>query len=559
MPSITISFSDLQELVETKLPKDADKLNDILQFAKCEVESLSGDELSLAVEDGNRPDLWCAEGIARELRGHLGVETGLKSCKAKKSKYSVLVDAKLQKTRPYIACAAVKGVKLSDTIVRQLMQQQEKIDSTYGRGRRKSSVGIYDLEKIKFPLKYTVTLPHENAFVPLGFEKEMTPKEILDNHPKGKDYGIIISGLQEFPIFLDANSKVLSMPPITNSNDSGKITEKTKNVFIEVTGTDWNVVQKTLLIMVLSLADRGGEIEEVSIEYIYDLLDGSKKVKTPQISHKSVMLSAADANKVLGMKLKDQEIKKLLEKARYGVKASDGQIEVTAPSYRTDIMHVVDVIEDIAISYGFDNIEPHMIGLPTVGELSSLERFSDKLRELLVGFGLQEIMTFTLTSNESQFSKMSYKGSAIEMQNPVSSEFSSLRTWLLPGLMSFLASNKHRDFPQKIFEVGECVLPDEAQETKAKTARKLAAALSYEDANLTEMKSVAEAFLNNLHLKYEIRPYSHPSFIESRCAEVLVNEKRVGVFGEVSLQVLENWGLETPTIAMEMDLEGLRY
>jgi len=159
-----------------------------------------------------------------------------------------------------------------------------------------------------------------------------------------------------------------------------------------------------------------------------------------------------------------------------------------------------------------------------------------------------------MTVERHEFRKMNAQGSSVELLNPTSSEYSVCRTWLLPGLMKILSVNKHRDYPQRVFEVGDVILLDEGQETKTRTVRKLAAVISHNEANLTELKSVVESVLKNLNYDYTIKEFSHPSFVESRCGQIMVDEKQIGFFGEIHPSVLENWKLENPVIAFEVEV-----
>jgi len=559
MPTIELSLNDLEKLIGKKLPRDIEKLNEVLQYAKSEVERLEGDNLTVTVEDGNRMDLWCAEGIARELRGALGIERGIAEYDIAKSDFSVTVDKDLEKVRPFIACAVVKGAKLSDQILKQLMQQQEKIDGTYGRNRKRSSIGLYDLDKIKWPLKYTVTKPGENAFVPLGFDKSMTPGEILELHPKGKEYGKLLEGCRVYPIFKDASGQVLSFPPIINSNDIGKVTADTKNILIEVTGTDWRTVKSVLLVMAMSLADRGGKLYQVTANYPYKLPDGSISAKTPDTEPWDMVIKQDDINRMLGFELGATEMEELLKKARYDAVAELDMVKVFVPAHRADVMHPVDVIEDIAIAKGYDNIEPIIPELPTTGSLTKLDLVTNRIREVCVGLGCQEVLTFTLTNKKNMFEKMgSDEGKIIEVENPVSLEFTCLRSKLMPGLFQVLSANKHRDYPQNIFEVGDCVVPDEKEENGVKQTRRLAILMSHDKANLTGIKSVAEALLRNFGAEFEIKPTSHPSFIESRCGEIKIGGRLAGIFGEVHPKVLRNWDMDLPATAIEIELDALK-
>jgi phenylalanyl-tRNA synthetase beta chain len=253
--------------------------------------------------------------------------------------------------------------------------------------------------------------------------------------------------------------------------------------------------------------------------------------------------------------MNDESAASVLERMRYGVKKmKGGKLLLSIPPYRSDILHSIDVIEDAAIGYGYNNIEPSMPHLATVGNESKMERLTRKLRESMIGMEFQEMLTFILTSKESNFSKMNSKGDCAEIMNPTSSEYSVCRTWITPNMLKVFFLNKNKEYPQKIFEVGDCVLLDESQENKVRQVRKLCGAISYDNANLTEIKSVIEAVMNSLGYRYEVKEHSHPSFIESRCGKVLVDGREIGFFGEIHPKVLESWKIEKPVIAFEVEV-----
>ncbi len=552
MAVIELSLPDLESLLGKKLPRSADGLNDVLQYAKCEVENLEKDSLTVSVEDANRPDLLSTEGVARELRGALNVETGLPRFNIRKSNVTVAVDKKLDGIRKYAACAVVKNVRMTEQILKQLIQLQEKMNGTYGRNRKVVGTGIYDFDRIKPPIRYTVIDPDGVKFSPLGLEESLTPRKILERHPKGVEFGHLISKHKVWPTFIDSRNEILSMPPIINSNYSGKVDSNTRNLFVEATGTAWGPVLAALNITTAALAERGGNVESVTMVY------GEKKITTPDFAPSTVKIASEETNKRLGLSLKPAEIETLLKKARYGVKAAGKIMNVEAPAYRVDIMHPVDVIEDIAIQYGYHKFGPVLPALPTIGSLSKGERFSDKVRILLIGLGCQEVLNFTLTNRTDLFRRMQMpEQPVVEVANQISSELNIMRTWLLPGLLNFLSNNRTQDYPQRVFEVGHCVVPDKETAERSKTVRKLAVAIAHDRANLTEMRGLAESVLRNLGLKWEIADLDHPSFIPTRCAQIRINGKSIGFYGEVHPAVLDNWKIEMPVIVFELDLEEL--
>jgi phenylalanyl-tRNA synthetase beta chain len=436
------------------------------------------------------------------------------------------------------------------------MHLQDKLDQTYGRRRRRASIGLYNLALITPPLQYAVAKPEAVSFVPLGGEKEMDLREIVETHPKGIEYGHLVKKHENWPILHDSEERVLSIPPIINSNDLGKISEGKEDVFIEVTGTEHRTVLNTLTIVTLSLADRGEEIFSTQVRYPY----GEEKViSTPNLTTKEVYLDLDYVNQVLGLSLMGDDVLKLLRRARYNGRWSGGSsIEVTVPCYRMDVMHPLDVIEDVAIMYGYNNLKPRWPQQITFGKISEFESFSDATREVMVGLGFQEILSFSLSNGERLFRKMNLKEEgAVELLNPTSLRFTCLRNWLIPSLMDFLSKNTHVEYPQRVFEVGDCVVPDETSETGVRNARKLACLIAHSNANFSEVKASLHAFSINMGIKQQLEEATHPSFIEGRVGTILTQGRQVGIVGEISPLVLEMWGLENPVTGYEMNLSTL--
>jgi len=553
MPIIDISKKDVEKLLGRSLPNTEDKLNDIFQYVGGEVESLSGDAIQLEIKCRNRPDLWCAEGLTRELRGALDIETGLKKYTIKSNKkYKIKVSKELRNIRQYMACAVVKGVKLSDQIIKQLMQQQEKVDGNYGRNRKKTSIGLYNLDLIKFPLTYELTEPTHNAFIPLQMDSELTPKQILSRHPTGRKYAHLVEHLKKYPIFKDAKGKVLSLPPIINSDDLGKLNENVKNVLIEVTGTNYDAVVNVLAMMTLSLADRGGKIWSTRIDSPFQ-----KDNIFPIFKSRTWKLGVAETNARLGTNFTGKEILKLLEKARYSGKLIDvggfDFLELKAPFYRTDLMHDVDLIEDVAIMHGYSNFDLQPIRVPTTGALSPLTIFSDKIRRLMIGFGSQEVQTFTLT-DPAVFTKAKEDKKRVEIENPISQTYSILRNKIWPMLIDLLSKNTNREYPQSVFEVGDIVAPNSKAETKSDTWKHLAFAFAG-DADFTYAKQVLCGLLASVGKECKVKESERKSFIPGRVGDIFVGGKKVGLVGELHPTVLKDFGIEMPICVFELDLD----
>ncbi|MFH1229699.1 MAG: phenylalanine--tRNA ligase subunit beta [Candidatus Aenigmatarchaeota archaeon] len=535
MVVIEIDKQDLLKLIGKKLPDH--ELENVLFLLKCE-SHIDGEKIECELTP-DRSDMLSVEGMAREIKGFLGIEVGLKEYDVDDSNFTLKKEK--AEVRPFIACGMVVDVDLTDELVKSLMQIQEKLHSTIGRNRKKVAIGVHDLDKLKPPFTYRDVM--DEKFIPLNEKREMTIKEILEQHPKGKDYAHLVQE-GKYPMLYDTEG-VMSFPPIINSERT-KVTENTKNLFIDVTGTDERAVNQALNILVCNIAERGGKILTVK--------SGNKKMPDLEPYKREIEVDSID--KVLGFGLSEGSIEEILKKMRYGVrKAKGGKLEVEVPAYRGDVLHLVDIIEDVAIGYGYNNIQPLLPKIATIGKQSDIESLSRKIRELMVGLGFQETLNFILSNEEDQFNKMSIAGNPVEILNPTSSEFTICRTWVLPSLMKILAANKHRDYPQKIFEIGDCIVIDENAETRTKTVRKLAGVISHYDANLTEAKSIVESVLSNLKYKYEIVALSHPAFIESRCGEIFADGRKIGFFGELNPCTLEKWKLENPAIAFELDIE----
>ena len=563
MVTVLTQLNDMEQLFGQKLPRNRSQLNELLYSVKCELsgpsetEQISDDsELQLENKDTNRPDTWSSEGIARALRGYQGLEVGLRRYSARKVAVEISVDKELAKIRPFFCCVVARNIKINDAIIRGFVQLQEKLDKTYGRNRKRSSIGFYDFDLITPPLHYGAVGLDQVRFVPLEWDHPLSLREILEQHPKGIEYGGIVKQYHKMPIILDSKNKVLSFPPIINSNDLGRITPETRNILVEITGTSEQTVSNALTILATCLADRGAEINSSIIHYSYGKIH---KVTTPDFNERLLKVPEEEVKTLTGLTLSRAEIVKLLRRARFDVRTDPGMyLNVRVPCYRLDILHPVDVIEDIAIAYGINRIDPRWPSDLTIGGCSPIEEFSDTIRELAVGLGFQEVLSFMMTSPEKLFEKMNRQlGRAVEVANPKVTTLTCLRSWLLPSLMDFLSNNTHVEYPQKLFEVGDYVDWDPSRSTRTKDVRELACVSAHSKANFTEMKSHLEPLMMNLGLEFTVTPIEHPSFLEGRIGSIHIGDEEVGIIGEVHPQVIENWKLQNPVSAMELEIDRL--
>jgi phenylalanyl-tRNA synthetase beta chain len=262
---------------------------------------------------------------------------------------------------------------------------------------------------------------------------------------------------------------------------------------------------------------------------------------------------------LIGLNLSRVEITKLLRHARFDViRSSSDLLTVAVPCYRVDIMHPVDVMEDIAIAYGLNNFKPKWPTDLTIGRISSKEEFSDTVRELMIGLGFQEVLGFMLSNPEKLYTKMNRpSGKPVEIANPKLTTMTCLRSWMLPSLMEFLSNNTHVEYPQRLFEVGDYVDWNDTLPTRTRDVRELACVSAHSKANFTDMKSYLEPLMENLGLRFTVKPIEHPSFLPGRIGSIQIGSEEVGIIGEIHPQVLENWKIQNPVAAMEIELDKI--
>ncbi len=543
MPVIAYNKKDLLKLVGQEFSDET--LAKIIEKLKPEVEEISEEEIIVEVTP-DRPDFYGVEGLAKAIRDF----AGLKSKENKLIKPSTEVKVEKVKARPYVACAIVKNVKLDDYLVKYLMNLQEILTNTIGRKRKKVAIGLHDLDKIKGKIVYRAANPDEKM-IPLGHIQEMTLKKVLEKTEKGKEFAHILKNTKQYPVFVDEEG-IFSFPPILNS-DRTKVTENTKNIFVDVTGIDRKAVMEAINLLAFFFLQRGWKVEQVKMKF------EKKSYATPEAKDQVIEVSVDYINKMLGTKLSRDEIISLLRKVGLKAFSDDDKLVVVVPYYRIDVLHPVDIVEDVAIAYDYDNFELELPKTITLGKAHELEIFSEKVRKLMIGMGFQEIMTPVLTNKEKQYKMMLAKEEeCVEIANPVSQEYTCMRTWLLPNLLSFLAKNKRHAYPQKIFEIGNVVVRDDKEEVLAKNVRKLCFVISGKKGTFHEAKACLLGLLKNLGKQAVFDKSYARTFIKGRLASIFVSGKEIGFIGEINPEVLENFGLEMPVVACELNIEKLK-
>ena len=548
MPVITFKYQDLKDLGIT-IKKD--ELINTLPMMSSDIEDFDDEEIKIEFFP-NRPDNLSVEGVARSFKGFIGQEIGLPNYEITPSGEFVVVDEQVAKIRPYIAFAKIEGIDFKGDKLKYIMDFQENLHWVIGRDRKKVAIGIHNADVVNAPYKYIATAKDENEFIPLEKSSTMTPYEILTKHEKGVDYAHLIEDFDKYPLILDKDNQILSMPPIING-ELTKLKEDTANIIVDVTGTDEKAVNQTLNIICSSFAEVGGKIKSMEVRYI------DKSIVSPDLSPQIKNVHVDVTNKLIGgTDLNAEEIHKLLLKARFDAEIiNENELKVFIPSYRIDILHEVDIVENIAVQYRINNVVAKLPNVNTVAHENDWIKSENTIREVMIGLGFQEIMSLMLTNEKAHYTNMLQKEEDhVQVSRPITIDRTMIRTSLINSLMEFLEDNKHEDLPQKIFEIGDVLYLDESKENKVRTSKKLAGLICHSTANFTEIKSVVTSTVSNLGYSMEISDSENPSFISGRASDLKGDSKNSsirGFFGEISPEVISNFNLEYPVIAFEIE------
>ena len=540
MPVVELSYARLQKLVGKVTKK---QISDSLPFLGLDIESEDKDLVRIEYSP-NRPDYSTDLGIALGLQGLLGIKTGAIKLKVKKSnKFTIAVKTDVSKIRPFVTGIVAKNGKIDDKMIKQLMTMQEDLHFGIGRKRKKSSIGIHDLDKIAFPLIYTTT-SIDHKFVPLNSEQRLSISEILKNTDIGKEYGSILDSSSRMPIIIDANQMTVSFPPIINAAIT-TVTPKTKNLFVEVTGINKKDAEDMLSVVATILQSAGFSLEFVKIS-------GAKN-SSPQLDMRKISVSSKLINQTIGLNLTTSKIISSLKKSRLDA-SSTGKDNITCaiPSYRFDIFGPMDLAEEAALGYGIENLKPTLSPSQTLGCTNPISLQLKSLSQIMVGLGYLEALNSSLTSKRILYDMVNRDSSKIiSVLDSKSQEHTLLRDSILPGLLENLSRNIHESYPQKLFETGTVFSLNNPISEKTN----FSGISAHQDANFTEIKSVLQSALKTgFGISIQTKTLNHPSFEEGRCAAITVGDKEVGIIGEINSTIIENYKIRVPVIGFELSL-----
>ncbi len=530
-------------------PKDDAEFERTLESAKCVPGAYdkATDELTLEVTP-DRPDLVSVYGVARAVKGVLGTESGVPAHHFADSHAEYFAEADALAVRPVVAGAVVEGVSFDDDSIAELFGRQEKLDFTLGRRRKRVSIGLYDFDKLEPPFHFRL-LEASFSYTPLKSSSPMTLKEILERHETGVKYGHLAGKGPKYPVLLDSAGEVLALIPVVN-NFENAVTVHTKRLFIDMTGTDGHALNAAMNIMAADFADAGAKVSRVKVHYP----DGRTEF-TPDARPKEMALPLAYANKMLGTTLTPQEVADALARQRISASAHGDSVTASIPAYRSDFLHPIDLVEEVAMGVGYNasELSPIAPRVFTKGGISTQSERENFARDFLAGAGFLELSTHVLSSEEKVRRGKSGE-ELVEIANPLSSEYHVLRATLLPNLLEVLSQNTHVEYPQKIFEAGEVVVHNPKLPERMQTKVHLAAASCHASANLSEAASVLSEFCKRLGKGVFFEKLDSPQFISGRSARVFVDAKPAGQMGEVHPQVLTAFGIQVPCAVFEIEL-----
>lgn len=544
MAIVTFELEDL-----ARLKVDSKSLAEVIDRLGMSLEGI--DEKSVTIDvTPNRPDMLDIIGFARAARFFSGKSTPKEKEYAMTNKPILQVDATAssKSVQPYIAVAVVKNINLGNNGLKNLVNFTEKFCETYGRKRKKMSMGLYNFDSIHGQLKYYTA--KEGEFIPLGSTKKSSFSEILKSHPKGTEYSSILGKSRNYPVLMDERN-VLALIPIVNSEDT-KVTTTTRNLLIDITATSKHAAERAMDMIICSFMDAGAEV------YPCEIIYKTKKSVTPELDYKTIKIKRPKAEMSLGFYLQENSVVNLVNRLGHVAAKFGNDTMVYVPPYRLDVLNEQDVIEDMAIAYGYDRIAPMPIVGSSIGVPEKLTEYTNSISKLMVGLGFSEAINFYLTNENTNFEKLGRKyddASVISIAYAKTEAITMLRTGLLPCLLENLSGSVHERMPQKLFETGKVFLLNKG---KVVERTNFAMVSEHTKADYSEIKSTVLQFLKFAGITdYKLEEFSDSAFMEGRAARLIIGNEPVGYFGEISPKVLRNFKLEEPVVAAEVNIDKL--
>ena len=546
MPTISVKQNLLRRLVESRgRVHDVEDLAFRLPLMGTDIDTCDEDVLDIEIFP-DRPDLLSPETLFHGMMPFLHDSPPSPRLAVKPGTISMRVAPELSDIRPVILGAVVRGLELDEDIIKRLMDHQEKLHFALGRGRKRASIGVHDLSTIEPPFRVEA-VERTHSFIPLAMDDEMTIDEILDRHPKGVDYAHLLEGMDKVPIIFDYNDAVLSFPPIING-DHTTVTEKTRDIFIDVTGLDLRACESALMLICLQLSVLGGQVESVRVT----TCEGKDwSINGTPIEHK---VERELVEGILGNSFSDDEIEEAIRRMGGQYKGDlSGVLSILMPRWRFDILHPIDLVEEVAIGHGYDDLAYDVPKAPLTAIPRQDGHLRRRIREALQGLGLIQIQSLTLSNDSDQFTSMRWKkdGAITRMKNPITTEHTILRQNILPGLLRLLAANRHHDLPQGVYELGTVVIDHTNRD-------RFAFLVAENSGGFSSLRGRIQALMRDLGCQdWTLEVLEGGPWLEGRSASIIVNGITVGECGELDPHVSESFDLNVPMSGAQIDVQLL--
>jgi phenylalanyl-tRNA synthetase beta chain len=554
MPVSTLSAARMRALLEHP-PSDL-ALDDILFASKAEVESLDGDDLTLSVTP-DRLDLLSEAGLALHIAGVTDAALGLpRMAEAARPPSRLLtVDPSVESTRPFIAALVLHAPEpsegLDDGTLQEAIRFQELLHATIGRDRRAASLGIYPLDRLNFPLRYSLEPKTHVRFVPLDGADEVEAERFFSDHPMAARYGALGQRGAECLTLRDADGTILSLPPILNGRTAGEARVGDRSLVLESTGTRARAVRELIRLLLVVFAARSWSAAPVAVHRGTEEITDGRDLYAPL----SVPLPSEVLRAVTGEALPSAEVERRLSRARLSARPHSGGWEVRVPPWRPDLLTPVDLAEDVVLTAGVrpeDGIVPPS---RTRGRRAPEVVFRRRIRGLLTGAGYAEPYTSLLVSAET--AERAGSLGALRLRNPVSSEFSVVRDRLLLSHLEVLRRNTRVAYPQRFAEVGPVVVRSEAAESGGETRYHASAVVAADSAGFSDAASWVDYVLRSVDMIAVREPMESPALLPGRGARARIAGEAVAELGEIHPRVLEGIGVPVPAVWAEIDLTSL--
>ena len=557
------------------------ELDDVTSEQEMKKNEQNKEDINLSTEvlykievAANRYDLLCLEGLALALRIFLEKQKmpDIKPINVlPENERQLIVYDSVNDVRPIGLCAILRDINFTDEMLKSFMDLQDKLHNNICRGRKLVSMGTHDLDTVKGPFTYRALEPEHIHFVPLNREEEVNGDglmTLLKDDPKLGKYLDLLKGKKKYPVMMDSNGIIMSLPPIINSQHT-KMTLNTHNVLLDITGTDLTkceIVLNTLIAMFSVYCKNPFTVEEIKV---INEKTGESKIY-PDLTSRKFKVDVKYLQTITGIyDIIPEKIIQLLEKMELKAKIINPQeIEVSAPITRSDILHPCDIAEDLAISYGYNNIKKQLTQTKTHGMQQPYNKLTDLFRDEMAMGGYTEFLTMALLSKEDMFTNLLSEekdDKTVEISYSKTKEFQYMRSSLIPGILKSIEGNKANALPFKIFEISDVVETNEESEVGAVNRRKLCFAYTNTSSAMEIIQGMVDLLMkkiglcfnsDNVEKKYTIKKSENKIFFEDRQAEIFILDNiKIGIYGIIHPKVLKNFGIKNPVTLCDIDLQ----